>query len=109
MESILITNHKEGIEKLVKLAIDRSLVPIFGAGFTAGCQACNGIVPNSSRAIEGMCKLIMQSDNCPFERAEIGEKDFFDVAEIFLSLFQRKSVLLILKNTIRGYSYFKIK
>lgn len=86
MESILITNHKEGIEKLVKLAIDRSLVPIFGAGFTAGCQACNGIVPNSSRAIEGMCKLIMQSDNCPFERAEIGEKDFFDVAEIFFKL-----------------------
>lgn len=83
MESILITNHKEGIAKLVKLAVDRSLVPIFGAGFTAGCQACNGTVPDSSRAVDGMCELIMQSDNCPFEKDESPARDFFEVAELF--------------------------
>ena len=38
MNQINIIEYEEGIKQLVKYAVEKKLIPIFGAGFTAGCH-----------------------------------------------------------------------
>lgn len=61
INQIDIIEYEEGIKQLVKYAIRKELIPVFGAGFTAGCQSINGIVPNGKRATESMCDMILNS------------------------------------------------
>ena len=69
---------------LVKMALVGNLIPIFGAGFSAGCQAANGIVPNGVRAKEDMTTLIMdKGDSHGLSKEMINELDFFNVADLF--------------------------
>lgn len=83
MNQIDIIEYKEGIEQLVKYAVEKKLIPVFGAGFTAGCQAINGIVPNGKRATESMCDMILNSGSCPLQECDIKEMDFSEISELF--------------------------
>lgn len=39
INQIDIIEYEEGIKQLVKYAVEKKLIPVFGAGFTAGCQS----------------------------------------------------------------------
>lgn len=69
---------------LVKMAADGNLIPIFGAGFSAGCQAANGIVPNGSQAKNDMSAMILERNTCQrFNKEKLESLDFFSVAALF--------------------------
>ena len=55
-----------GLDMLVKLALNRKLIPIFGAGFTAGCESCMDVVPNSEIAKNDMKNIFLNTHNHPF-------------------------------------------
>lgn len=83
MNIINIIEYEEGIKQLVKYAIRRKLIPVFGAGFTAGCQSINGIVPNGKRATESMCDMILNSGSCPLQECDIKEMTFSEISDLF--------------------------
>ena len=83
MNLINIIDYDEGIKKLARYALERKLVPVFGAGFTAGCQAVNGGVPDGKLAKNEMSKLICAEKNCLYSYEEVNKKSFFDVSDLF--------------------------
>lgn len=82
MTLISIVKFEEEIETLVSLALRRELIPFFGAGFTAGCQSCEGVVPNAETAKETIRDLILKATSL-FTRDELNELDFFALSECF--------------------------
>lgn len=89
MNPIDIIEYEEGIKQLVKYAIRKELIPVFGAGFTAGCQSINGIVPNGKRATESMCDMILNSGSCPLQKCDITEMDFSEISDLFFEYVSR--------------------
>ena len=89
MNPIDIIEYEEGIKQLVKYAIRKELIPVFGAGFTAGCQSINGIVPNGKRATESMCDMILNSGSCPLRECDIKEMDFSEISDLFFEYVSR--------------------
>ena len=89
MNQIDIIEYEEGIKQLVKYAVEKKLIPVFGAGFTAGCQSINGIVPNGKRATESMCDMILNSGSCPLRECDIKEMDFSEISDLFFEYVSR--------------------
>ncbi len=82
MNNISVIQYKEGLEQLVKLAIKRELIPFFGAGFTAGCEASEGVVPDSKGAMISMRKLILEKTSL-CSNLNIQTLDFFALSDLF--------------------------
>lgn len=83
MNYIDIIEYEEGIKRLVKYAISKKLIPVFGAGFTAGCQSINGIVPNGEKAVESMCDMILKSGLCTLRECDIRDMEFSEISDLF--------------------------
>lgn len=83
MDLLSIVSYSDGLEQLAKLALNKELIPIFGAGFTAGCQAAEGIVPDSQHAKDSMIKFIMSSSGNPFSSDDLANMSFFDISDLF--------------------------
>ena len=83
MSLIKIIEYDEGLNEIVDFALKRKLVPIIGAGFTAGCQACEGVVPDSRRAMEAMSELIINAQPTLFSKNSLCSLDFFGVSDLF--------------------------
>lgn len=97
MNHIDIIKYEDGIEQLVKYAVCKKLIPVFGAGFTAGCQSVNGIVPNGQRATEGMRNLILNSASCTLQKDDVEEMDFSEISDLFLNVYHVMNVQHILR------------
>lgn len=82
MDEINILTYAEGLNQIAKLAVKREIVPVFGAGFTAGCEASDGVVPDSSQAKDGMSKLILENSK-HFTPDDLCNLDFYSVAGLF--------------------------
>ena len=82
MGIISILPYDDGLEQLAKLAVRRELIPFFGAGFTAGCPACEGAVPNSNLAMSSMQKLILQSTS-ELTAEDLEILDFYTLPDLF--------------------------
>ena len=76
-----VFNQVEGIKVIVKSIIGNKVVPIIGAGFTAGCEACDGVVPNGQKMKEIMRECIKEHTNV-YDDA-IDEYSFKDLSDIF--------------------------
>ncbi|MEY8356775.1 SIR2 family protein [Lachnospiraceae bacterium 54-53] len=83
MNLINIIEYEKGLNEIVDFALKRKLVPIFGAGFTAGCQACEGVVPNSSTAIKTMIDLVVNAQPNLFSKESLSSLDFFEISDLF--------------------------
>ena len=70
---------EDGLQKISQWFETNSVVPFFGAGFTKGCRAKNGLVPDAKKCIELMNDILLQNG---FEPDEL-EDDFFEVASLF--------------------------
>lgn len=81
MKDLIYLEGVEGIEQLASYAVDRNLIPFFGAGFSAGAEASNGSVPDCVTAQEYMKTAIMAADS-EFEE-DLSEYDFTEVATAF--------------------------
>lgn len=83
MGLINTVTYEMGLDMLVKLALNRKLIPIFGAGFTARCESCMGVVPNSEIAKNDMKNILLNTHNHPFGEADLKDMDFFAVSDLF--------------------------
>lgn len=83
MGLINTVTYEMGLDMLVKLALNRKLIPIFGAGFTAGCESCMDAVPNSEIAKNDMKNILLNTHNHPFGEADLKDMDFFAVSDLF--------------------------
>lgn len=83
MDLIKTLKYEEGLEQVVHLALLRGLIPVFGAGFTSGCEACDGVVPDTNRAVAAMSKLIIDTRSDIFSAQDLNDLDFFDISDIF--------------------------
>lgn len=83
MSLIEVISYENGLEELVHYSINRTLVPVFGAGFTTGCESFSGVVPSSSAAKKEMISLIQKSNLCPCSDNELSDMDFFNISEMF--------------------------
>lgn len=101
MNLINIIDYDEGIKKLARYALERKLVPVFGAGFTAGCQAVNGGVPDGKLAKNEMSKLICAEKNCLYSYEEVNKKSFLMFQTCSLNAFLVKNVQNILRIILR--------
>ena len=83
MSLLSIINYDEGIRILAKLALNRELVPFFGAGFTRGCPTKSSrVVPGSDDACQEMKNLII-AEKTPFTESDLANMDFFEVSDLF--------------------------
>lgn len=106
MNQIDIIEYEEGIERLVKYAIKKKLIPVFGAGFTAGCQSINGIVPNGQRATEIMCDMILNSASCTLQECDIKEMDFSEISDLFFEYVSRDERATYFEDFYTGVTLF---
>lgn len=73
---IKIVNHNDGLKQLVKFAIQKKLIPIFGSGMTAkSTTGSNMKVPNADSATELMKNIILDKDK-QLSSYDISEWDF---------------------------------
>lgn len=78
-------NQEEGIELLTRLAKDKPLVPVFGSGFTKGCQSYGNVVPDGKESTKIMKEIILK--HCvEMKKSDIEECDFNKTAEYFYNL-----------------------
>ncbi len=101
MNLINIIDYDEGIKKLARYALERKLVPVFGAGFTAGCQAINGGVPDGKLAKNEMSKLICAEKNVYIVTKRLIKKVFLMFQTCSLNAFLVKNVQNILRIILR--------
>lgn len=80
----LITEEK-GIHILIQQLEEERLIPIFGAGFSKGAKARNGIVPDGWEASKMMQKIILQCVDFIAEQ-NLSAKTFNDTAKLFNQL-----------------------
>lgn len=82
MSLLPIIDYDEGIRILAKLALNRELVPFFGAGFTRGCPTKSSrMVPDSKGAEETMKKLILSVPS-PFCEEDLSDMSFFEISDL---------------------------
>lgn len=93
-----IINEKEGIRKLIQQLVDERLIPVFGAGFSAGAEALRGSVPNGEEANEMMKKIIIQCVDFISEE-EVANNKFNDTAKLFNQLNNKG----LLKGRYKGF------
>lgn len=86
----LITED-EGIRILIQQLEEERLIPIFGAGFSRGAKARNGVVPDGREANKMMQKIISQCVDFIPEQ-DLAAKEFNDTAKLFNQL-NRKGLL----------------
>lgn len=78
-----IMDKAEGIEFVADCILKNTIVPIIGSGFTAGCEAFAGNVPNGPQLTALMKDVILK--HCKtYSDEEIEVLDFKDAADIFL-------------------------
>ena len=102
---IIYLEGNDGIEKLARMAYNKSLIPFFGAGFSVCATAANGVVPDGQQAREMMAKIIKESGGS----VSSGD-DFFDVSTKFFRKApepQRKS--LSINSFMRELLYIESK
>lgn len=85
MDSFKIIEYNEGLKIIAKLAIKKQIIPIIGAGFTMGCNACGGIVPDGNGAKKHMIDRIISSNNLDVDPQELNNMDFTEIADLFFS------------------------
>lgn len=73
--------QKEGIRFIVNSMLGNKIVPIIGAGFTAGCEACAGSVPDG-KALEDIMKKIIKKHSEAY-RDVVDNYSFKDLSDIF--------------------------
>lgn len=83
MDTIPVLPSQDWLPQLAKLAINRELIPIFGSGFTSGCQACVGTVPDTSRATTGMKELLLRYASPVFSNSDLDSVDFSIISGLF--------------------------
>lgn len=83
MSLIKVLPYQEGLEQMARLAIRRSLIPVFGAGFTAGCPSACGVVPDANDALSSMRDMVCESSTCPFTYQDLSEMNFFEISDLF--------------------------
>lgn len=54
-------DHNAGVELIVDLLKEETLIPIFGSGFSAGCPANKYKVPNGSCATVIMKRILKEN------------------------------------------------
>ena len=94
--------HTEGINKIVQLIMQERIVPIFGAGFTKGCESYRGTVPDGDECTDLM-KEILKLDVCRMNLTEIEAYNFNEAAKRLRKAVKKYSVVekkytLFLKN-----------
>lgn len=80
-----LINEEEGIHILIQQLEEERLIPIFGAGFSKGAKARNGIVPDGNEANKMMQKIILQCVDFITEQ-DFSTKTFNDTAKLFNQL-----------------------
>lgn len=70
---------ENGLQKISQWFETNSVVPFFGAGFTKGCKAKNGNVPDADDCIRMMNSVLLKKG---LQDDEL-EDDFFEVASLF--------------------------
>ena len=88
---------------MARLAIRRSLIPVFGAGFTAGCPSACGVVPDANDALSSMRDMVCESSTCPFTYQDLSEMNFFEISDLFFEYTSAENEQNILKNVIQMY------
>lgn len=104
MNIINIIEYDEGLNEIVDFALKRKLVPVFGAGFTAGCRACEGVVPDSERALKDMRNLIIKEQPLLFPEENLKSLSFFEISDIFFEY-----VSLENRSNYFEYNYTNVK
>jgi len=85
MDTFKILDYSEGLKIIAKYAIKKQIIPIFGAGFTMGCNACNGIVPDGNGAKKHMIDKIIENNNFALDSKELSNMDFTEISDLFFS------------------------
>lgn len=80
-----IINQPEGIDYLASLALQRTLIPFLGAGFSKGSKCSRSTVPDAKQATEIMRDLIIS--NCDglsdADVSMLNQCDFFEMSARF--------------------------
>lgn len=105
MSIIPIISYEDGLEQLAKFAVNRELIPFFGAGFTAGCPSCEGVVPNASQAMSSMKQLILESCSL-FSDKDLSSQNFFELSELFFEYVPGENRALYFEKYYTGVSLF---
>lgn len=82
---IKITGHVDGLTKIVRLFLDRKLVPIFGSGMSSGAKTRTASVPDG-RGATGLMKGIIAVSSEDFSLEDMREWDFQKTARFFYDL-----------------------
>lgn len=77
-----ILKQSEGIDIIVNSIINNKIVPIIGAGFSAGCRAQNGCVPNGPQ-LEELMKKLAKEHSKSYSPERIDTFLFKKISEIF--------------------------
>ena len=88
MEEIMIkiVKFNESVELIKQLFSNMTLIPVIGAGFTAGSIARNGVVPNGAKMKLDMEKAILAEK----PKTDLKNKSFFKVARYYNSFVDKK-------------------
>ena len=105
MSIISIVQYQDGLEQLANLALKRELVPFFGSGFTAGCSACEGVVPDAKDAMTSMRNLILKS-SAPFSKVELENLDFFNLSDLFFEYVSSEDRALYFEQNYTGVTLY---
>lgn len=84
-DKIQVLKQTEGIEQLLRFALDNRLIPIFGSGMTAGASSGSKRVPDGKTATDLMKNLIL-GEHSDLTKDDISSWDFNKAAEHFYDL-----------------------
>lgn len=102
---ITIMHYQSGLEQLAGLALKRELIPFFGAGFTFGCSACEGVVPDAKNAMMSMRNLILKF-SAQYSKTELENLDFFDISDLFFNYVPYESRALYFEKCYTGVNLY---
>ena len=105
MGIIPIIQYQDGLEQLAGLALRRELIPFFGAGFTSGCPACEGVVPDAKGAMVSMRNLILKS-SAPFSKTDLENFDFFGLSDLFFEYVPSEDRALYFEQNYTGVTLY---
>lgn len=105
MSIIPIISYEDGLEQLAKFAVNRELIPFFGAGFTAGCPSCEGVVPDASQAMSSMKQLILNSCSL-FSDNDLSSQNFFELSDLFFEYVSGEDRASYFEKYFTGVSLF---
>lgn len=105
MDIIPIIRYEDGLEQLASLALKRELIPFFGAGFTSGCPACEGVVPDAKGAMVSMRDLILKS-SAPVPEVELESLSFFNLSDLFFEYVSAEDRALYFEKNYTGVTLY---